>query len=505
MRLFQPQRPLPVAAGILRAASFLVPRDARREWLAEWRSELWYVWRHCQGETQAWPRRSSEVTRFCLGAFHDALWLRQNQRREASRPCLSIESPLRCELLLATLAAASLLLAFALPGVRKVMEPSPYGEASRLITIARTQYSGSPGTAVQLADYRSWAQTTHHLFTALAFYQPVRKRVRIGKDLSDGLSIARGSSNLFSLLHLPVAGENTIASSSQPKAILSRELWRTSFHSDPQVVGKMIRVGGQQAAVAGILAGEDWPLPGHIDLWLLESEAKLAALPPSTEGVVLAEVVPSAFRNPPNGPRQMTVFRGSSGEDVFDCVSLAEQGRQPLHIFLFTLLLACLALPATTSLPLGEYPAREEPLPWTIKVRRWAFLATKTGWIVAIVYCASLDMAYGSESLSVPQSQYMQLVSSFFPLLFAFRWALKDQRKRCPVCLRSLSNPARVGHASQNFLAWNGTELVCLGGHGLLHVPDSPTSWFSTQRWLYLDPSWSGLFGRSYISSTGAW
>jgi len=25
---------------------------------------------------------------------------------------------------------------------------------------------------------------------------------------------------------------------------------------------------------------------------------------------------------------------------------------------------------------------------------------------------------------------------------------------------------------------------------GLLHIPEMPTSWFRTQRWLYLDPSW---------------
>jgi hypothetical protein len=43
-------------------------------------------------------------------------------------------------------------------------------------------------------------------------------------------------------------------------------------------------------------------------------------------------------------------------------------------------------------------------------------------------------------------------------------------------------------------LEWNGTELMCLKGHGLLHVPDSPAIWFSKQRWLCLDPSWSVLF-----------
>ncbi len=211
------------------------------------------------------------------------------------------------------------------------------------------------------------------------------------------------------------------------------------------------------------------------------------------------------FRQKPNsrGAGGISVFRGGSNYDTFDCISLAEQTRQPLSIFLFTLLLACLALPATTSLPLGEYPATGHRLSWTTRFRRWLFLATKIGWIIAIVYCASLDMAYGSTSIGIVGSQYIQLVTSFFALLFAFRWALRDQRGRCPVCLRALTNPARVGQASQNFLAWNGTELICVGGHGLLHVPDIPTSWFSTQRWLYLDPSWSGLFSGGYLISPG--
>jgi len=204
-----------------------------------------------------------------------------------------------------------------------------------------------------------------------------------------------------------------------------------------------------------------------------------------------------------DGRRRMAVVRGERGYDYFDCISLAEQTRQPFSIFLFTLLLACLALPATTSLPLGEYPAHSVRLFWTTRFRRWAFLSTKIAGIVAIVYCGSLDLAYFSPSIGVARSQYIQLATSFLAFLFAFRWALRDQRKRCPVCLRSLTNPARVGQSSQNFLAWNGTELICSQGHGLLHVPDIPTSWFSTQRWLYLDPSWSALFSGGYLISPG--
>jgi len=36
--------------------------------------------------------------------------------------------------------------------------------------------------------------------------------------------------------------------------------------------------------------------------------------------------------------------------------------------------------------------------------------------------------------------------------LLAFRWALIDQRQRCPVCLRLLTSPTRIGAPSQTFL-----------------------------------------------------
>jgi hypothetical protein len=110
---------------------------------------------------------------------------------------------------------------------------------------------------------------------------------------------------------------------------------------------------------------------------------------------------------------------------------------------------------------------------------------------------------YMRTTLDTLSSEYIQLVSSFSICLFGLRWALRDQRQRCPVCLGKLTHPARVGQPSRNFLAFNGTELICVGGHGLLHVPEIPTSWFSTQRWMYLDPSWEILFPESELVSPG--
>ena len=43
-------------------------------------------------------------------------------------------------------------------------------------------------------------------------------------------------------------------------------------------------------------------------------------------------------------------------------------------------------------------------------------------------------------------------------------------------------------------LNWAGTEMVCIEGHGMLHVPEMLSSWNEPERWTALDESWQGLF-----------
>ncbi len=148
---------------------------------------------------------------------------------------------------------------------------------------------------------------------------------------------------------------------------------------------------------------------------------------------------------------------------------------------LHALLVTFLVLPAITSLRLGEYPANSHSPPLATRLRRWFFFAIKIAFIIQILSCTAV-----SSELIQP---YVWAV-----YLLAFRWALIDQRQRCPVCLRLLTSPTRIGAPSQTFLEWYGIELMCAKGHGLLYVPEIPTSCYSTQRWLYLDPSWNSLF-----------
>ena len=334
--------------------------------------------------------------------------------------------------------------------------------------ISRGGFESSPHPTVEFSDYEAWTRNSGRLFTGLAFYRLVDKAnhhrdrlLRRVADRSGKLESLRavGSSQIDWKLEVWLITPQD--SSSSPDA------WLKYFNGDAHVFGHMVEVDGQQALIAGVIQDEDWRLPGQTDLWLLDDDRLLSTLQPDTEGYVLAHASPSVFHAGSDGRRQMYVARKEDGYDWFVCESLAERIREPFSIFSFALLLACLALPATTSLPLGEYPAHSNQVPWTTRVRRWAFLASKFILIVPIVYFGSLDLAYSRSSMSVGTSELLEAFSSFWALLFAFRWALRDQRRRCPVCLCTLTNPARVGQFSRNFLAWNGTELVCLSGHGL--------------------------------------
>jgi hypothetical protein len=116
-----------------------------------------------------------------------------------------------------------------------------------------------------------------------------------------------------------------------------------------------------------------------------------------------------------------------------------------------------------------------------VGLRCWVFLAAKSVLLVLIVVFGAADL--GSAGGFV-----------LFSYVLVFRWAVDDHRERCPVCLRRLTNPTRIGEPSHTFLDWYGTEFMCDRGHGLLHVPEIHASCYNMQHWLYLDPSWSGLF-----------
>ena len=263
-----------VCNGILKVAAILVPRKARAEWLEEWRAELWHVWHICnQNNGPAASHQKKEITAFSLGAFKDALWLRRNHATSAPRQWFRQGMPSRCILTFTVLAAASLLIAYDCPSVWKVVRPNSYRDAGDLVMVSRGGFESSSHPTVEFSDYEAWTRNSGRLFTGLAFYRLMTKRITIGIGSSAELPIARASSNLFELLGVPISFEERAMADYPTRLVLSRNAWLKYFNGDAHVFGHMLQVDGQQAMIAGVIEDEDWRLPGQTDLWLLEDDA----------------------------------------------------------------------------------------------------------------------------------------------------------------------------------------------------------------------------------------
>ncbi|HVU48242.1 MAG TPA: ABC transporter permease [Terracidiphilus sp.] len=476
-----------VHRALLYVAALMTPAGMRAEWLREWQAETWHVERSC---AKRWCAMA-----FCLGAFKDAWSLRQHARREKIKTIALHGSAGQCLLAMATVLAASCLLAHLLPEARSALSPPLAPARTGLILIQRTADTRVRNAAIPFAQFLTWSGSRQQYFDELAFYRTSRENVLDGGELKGGWKIAYATANFFELLGIPVwlRSDNT-PDDGMSAAIVSDGMWRRAFGADPDIAGRVLNVGGRQARVIGVASSRAWKLPGHVDAWVLEPES---AMPAHASGNVVAHLTSAGRAEMWAGSMHITAYGRNNAEIDLNGSSIDDEPAGPWDLFKFALFLALVALPAITTVSMGEYsPASHRP-PWPRRVVRWLFLAAKIGMLLPMVYYASLDLAYWRTFSSPYMADYIQLISAFVICLAGMRWVLLDQRQRCPVCLRRVAHPARVGLASRTFLAWNGTELMCEGGHTLLHVPGLETSWFAAPRWMYLDASWEFLFAGS--------
>jgi hypothetical protein len=465
------------------AAALLAPATLRVEWLREWRAEMWHVRRSCV--------HSSEVTAFCLGAFQDAWCLRRHAWRERVRVGRLHGSAAQCLLGLAAVLAASCALAHLLPEARSATNPLWHSARTGLVRIQKAEDGKDKETRIPFALYRVWSGSRHRYFDGFAFYRVDQQNTLDGLARKGGWKIAYATPNLFALLGISVGmmSADSPTNDGMPAAVLSDDLWRGAFGGDPEIAGKVLRIDGRETRIVGVASSRAWKLPGRVDAWLLEP-----TMPVDAVGNAVAHLTPAGQAEMWAGSMRITAYAQDSSELELNAASIDEEAAGPWDLYRFALFLALLALPAITTVSLGEYAPSSHKPPWPRRLVRWLYLGAKIALLLPMVYFVSLDLAYWRSFGSSYAADYIQLVSAFVICLGSMRWALLDQRQRCPVCLKRVAHPAQVGLASRTFLAWNGTELMCTGGHTLLHVPGLPTSWFSTQQWMYLDASWEFLF-----------
>ncbi len=341
--------------------------------------------------------------------------------------------------------------------------PAPYRDAEKLAMVSPHRSHAPQFPEIPVEEYRLAAKQSRAGVEEVAFYATKTAMVN-----SKRFVLGVASPNLFQVL-----GMRTPA----PGLVLNSGFWRRRFKGDPHLVGRVIEVAGVRAEVRGIASEGAWQLPGFVDAWLLD-ESRLEALPPEARGFMVARLRTDASTTKLRWTMSVPNERGG-----FDTIWTAPLGHEnPFIVILIMIGAVLLLLAATAPLSMGDYPANRFSPPW-VNVRRWMFLVLKIALLLPIVVCG----LFGLATAFPPTAE-----GCLFGVMLALRWALNDQRSRCPVCLRCLSHPVRIGEASHMFLAWYGTELLCTRGHGLMHVPEIRTSCYAEQRWLYLDPSWSG-------------
>ncbi|MGA8730012.1 MAG: hypothetical protein WB608_14765 [Terracidiphilus sp.] len=484
--------------SLLRGASLLVPGKQRAEWWREWRSELWHVRRECSPGGTVSLQAEREVTAFCLGAFPDALCLGRRSWRMGSVFAVSPGSPGRCLLWLSLALVASYTVALLSPGARTEIHPSLYHVRPGLMLIQDARYNNDSAATISIEQLRTWEGRWQKYFDDFAFYRITQERVSTATATGTRWNVACASSNLFALLGLSVRDfrAETEGEPNVPAIVLSDEAWSREFGRNPHALGSLMKVGEHTARVVGVLSEGAWRLPGQPDAWLLQPDSEIAS---GGLGYAVAHLTNPGQSEMWTSRVHITAYNLDDSIDDLWGVAFEERTRGPRDTFWFTVLLALLSLPAITSVSMGEAGYSLHKPSWRSKLCRWLFMSAKIVLLLPIVYFSSIDISYWHTTHYSNASEYAQLISSFSMCLFGLRWALLDQRQRCPVCLRRVTNPARVGHASRTFLAWYGMELICTEGHTLLHVPGMPTSWFSAQRWLYLDTSWEFLFASSSV------
>ncbi len=441
--------------AILRCAAALVPAEQRTDWLAEWRSELWHIRRDSHG---------TNVGAFCMGAFRDAYWLRRNvpigsgsllQLDAPPTPegiesfpdqgVAALSSPVRCLGWLATLGALCLVVGLLLPDVRSVLLSALYPRNLVLLTprpiddVFAANFS-RPYPSVSRGQFESLKALDGGQFTDLAFYSLTKLDVETPRG-NRTLYVAKTTASLFRILNIPIGQVH----GGTPTLILTSDARRQYFNDDPRVT---------------ILPDLAWNLPGHVDGWLVADDSTLATLPATTEGLAVGSLRYGTLQN-----------------SRFHYIRIADRWLElclgMLPVFVFSFLLWGMMLAGSAGTP---------------GLRRSLFLLAKAVLLLPIVAFGPLDLTALSGSMTP-----LILNLTMLGIFLAARWTLVDQRDRCPVCLRLLAHPVRIGESSRILLEWHGTEFMCDRGHGLLYVPEWPAIWSDRQRWLRLGPSWGGI------------
>lgn len=140
-----------------------------------------------------------------------------------------------------------------------LLEPLPYPESDRLVALRQSNLQANPAqpdTQVAPGNFLEW-QRQSSTFSGLVAYRTVSYNLT-GDGNPERLLAGRVSSVMFGLLGAqPMLGRDFLAEEDQPGrekvVIVSEGLWRRRFGADPNVIGRMLKLDGENFAIVGVM------------------------------------------------------------------------------------------------------------------------------------------------------------------------------------------------------------------------------------------------------------
>jgi len=152
-----------------------------------------------------------------------------------------------------------------------ILDPLPFTRPNELVDLrSLDQESGSVGW-VNVADFLDWQRSTG-LFEEMAGYRPSEVRLT-GRDRAERVRGAMVTPGFFHVLgvnaQLGRLFDRTGTEAEDSKqVVISHLMWREHFDLDPGVIGRTVRLNGEDYSVVGVLPESfQFTLVGRCDVW----------------------------------------------------------------------------------------------------------------------------------------------------------------------------------------------------------------------------------------------
>jgi putative ABC transport system permease protein len=150
-----------------------------------------------------------------------------------------------------------------------LLHPLPYPDSDRMVKLSQT-FKGLPTDDASPANYLDWV-SQNHVFSEMAASRGWRGSLSAG-DRPEQVRGAMTTPSFFPLFGVdPILGRGLELSDARPGndhvVVLGYGLWQRYFAADRAIVGRDIRLNGEQYAIVGVMPPSFSP-DGYGELWL---------------------------------------------------------------------------------------------------------------------------------------------------------------------------------------------------------------------------------------------